>query len=125
MFDSVLPTHLARIGSLLTRFGRLRIVVVAFRADERPIDPECRCLACRQFSRAYLHHVFRARELLGHRFAALLNLTYRLDLVVENRSTLRAATFGDLRQRWQAREWPADETKGTLLASPRMAVRAT
>jgi queuine tRNA-ribosyltransferase len=118
LFDSVLPTRLARNGALLTRSGRLRLTGAAFRDDERPIDPECRCLTCRQFSRAYIHHLFRAHELLGHRLATLHNLTYCLDIVGEIRDALRAGTFGQLRGRWQARERDANETKGTLLASP-------
>src|SRR5437764_5261203 len=90
LFDSVLPTRYARNGTLLTREGRLRVVGAAYRADERPIDAECRCLTCRGFSRAYLHHLFRTRELLGHRLATLHNLTYCLDVVAELRVSLRA-----------------------------------
>lgn len=102
LFDSVYPTRLARNGALLTREGRLRILAAANRADERPIDPHCRCDACRQFSRAYLHHLFRSGELLGHRLATLHNLTYCLDLVADLRTALVEGTFDELRSRLAA-----------------------
>jgi queuine tRNA-ribosyltransferase len=100
LFDSVLPTRLARNGALLTRSGRLRIESAACRSEEGPIDPECRCLACREFSRAYLHHLYRAGELLGHRLGTLHNLTYCLDVTREMREALRNGCYGARRHRW-------------------------
>ena len=117
LFDSVLPTRLARTGAVLVRGGRLRIVAAEFRADERPIDPGCRCLACQQFSRAYLHHLFHTRELLGHRLATLHNLTFCLDLVAELRQALRVGTFGAWRDRWHEERRQLSEQRGTGLAS--------
>lgn len=100
LFDSVYPTRLARNGALLHRGGRLRIQSAAYRTDEGPIDPGCRCLACRTFSRAYLHHLFRARELLGHRLATLHNLTYCLDLVADLRQALAGGMLSAFREHW-------------------------
>jgi queuine tRNA-ribosyltransferase len=100
LFDSVLPTRLARNGALMTSQGRLRVVAAAFRDDERPIDPECRCQTCRGFTRAYLHHLFRSQELLGHRLATIHNLTYCLDAVADLRHALREGVFDQMRERW-------------------------
>ncbi len=97
LFDSVLPTRLARHGALLHREGRLRILAAEFQTDERPIDPECRCLACRQFTRAYLHHLFKCRELLGYRLATLHNLTFCLDRVSSIRTALLEGRFEEFR----------------------------
>lgn len=99
VFDSVLPTRLARNGTLFTRSGRLKILNAAFRDDPGPVDSGCRCLTCQSFSRAYLHFLLRAGEVLGHRLATLHNLTYCLDLTAEMRSALRAGTFRQLRGR--------------------------
>jgi queuine tRNA-ribosyltransferase len=107
LFDSVLPTRLARNGALFTREGRLRITGAPCRADERPIDPECRCQTCRGFTRAYLHHLFRANELLGHRLATIHNLTYCLDVASGLRDALRQGTFGRERHRWA--NWGTDD----------------
>jgi len=107
LFDSVLPTRLARNGTLLHPGGRLRILAASNRSDQRPVDPECRCIACRQFSRAYLHHLFRCRELLGHRLATLHNLTYCLDVVARLRAALRDGTLDEVRESL-TRSRPAD-----------------
>jgi queuine tRNA-ribosyltransferase len=114
LFDSVLPTRLARNGALLTREGRLRIVARAYRADEGPIDRFCHCRTCRSFSRAYVHHLFRAGELLGHRLATLHNLAYCLDLTAGMREAIRVGDFGSFRERWRS------GATGTPLASPNL-----
>ncbi len=119
LFDSVLPTRLARNGALLTRAGRLRLLAAAYQDDDGPIDPFCRCLACRQFSRAYLHHLFRSRELLGHRLATLHNLTFCLDFVRELRAALKGGTFDQFRNQWSGQPAPKPSEKGTPLASIR------
>jgi queuine tRNA-ribosyltransferase len=99
LFDSVYPTRLARNGALLHRGGRLRILAAEFRSDERPVDSDCRCFTCRTFTRAYLHHLFRSRELLGHRLATLHNLSFCHDVVAELRTALVDGTFDQLRAR--------------------------
>lgn len=109
LFDSVYPTRLARNGALLHRGGRMRIGSARYRSDERPVDAECRCLACRTFSRAYLHHLFRARELLGHRLATIHNLTYCLDLVADMRRSLVDGTFDQFRGRLNTTAIPSGE----------------
>ena len=111
LFDSVLPTRLARNGALFTREGRLRITSASCREDERPIDAECRCQTCRGYTRAYLHHLFRADELLGHRLATIHNLTFCLEVAAELRDSLRQGTFGRLRSQWAT--WGLEDTSKT------------
>ena len=74
MFDCVLQTRLGRNGALFTRSGRINIRNARFRADAGPIDTTCDCYTCRTFTAAYLHHLFRAEELLAYRLASLHNL---------------------------------------------------
>jgi queuine tRNA-ribosyltransferase len=82
MFDCVLPTRNARNGQLFTADGVLVIRNAAHKESREPIDPECTCPTCRAgFSRAYLRHLFVARELLYHRLASVHNLHFYLQLV--------------------------------------------
>jgi queuine tRNA-ribosyltransferase len=99
MFDCVLPTRNARNGWLFTRFGDLRIRNARFRSDTGPVDPSCGCDTCRNFSRAYLHHLQRVNEILGARLATLHNLHYYLTLMREMREAIEAGTLQD----WTAR----------------------
>jgi queuine tRNA-ribosyltransferase len=93
IFDSVLPSRVARNAQVWIPGGRLNLRNEAFRDDPRPIQEGCRCLACRRFSRAYLAHLFRAGELLAYRLATCHNLTFTLDFMAEIRAALRAGTF--------------------------------
>jgi len=76
LFDCVMPTGNARNGALFTSEGRLNIGNARFRLDDGPLDPECPCETCRTIPRAYLRHLFVAREILYSRLASLHNLTY-------------------------------------------------
>jgi queuine tRNA-ribosyltransferase len=102
LFDCVMPTRNARNGHLFTRFGDLRLRNARFRADERPPDPSCECHTCRNFSRAYLHHLDRCGEMLGPMLASLHNLHYYLNLMREVRAAIEAASFDDFAQRFAA-----------------------
>jgi queuine tRNA-ribosyltransferase len=93
LFDSVLPARVARNGQLWIPGGRINIRNAAFVDDPRPVQEGCRCLLCRQFSRAYLAHLFRADELLAYRLATCHNLTFTLDFMAEIRCALRSGTF--------------------------------
>jgi queuine tRNA-ribosyltransferase len=88
LFDCVLPTRNARNGWLFTRFGDIKIRNAVHRADTRPLDASCACPTCRQFTRAYLHHLQRVNEILGARLATIHNLHYYLWLVRELRAAL-------------------------------------
>jgi queuine tRNA-ribosyltransferase len=93
LFDSVLPARVARNGQLWLPGGRLNIRNQRFLDDPEPIQADCPCLLCRRFSRAYLAHLFRARELLGYRLATCHNLTFTLDFMVRIRAAIRSGTF--------------------------------
>lgn len=93
MFDCVLQTRLGRNGALFTRAGRVNIRNARFREDSRPVDPWCDCYTCKNFTLAYLHHLFRAEELLGHRLASLHNVRWTIKLVEEMREAIRSGNF--------------------------------
>jgi queuine tRNA-ribosyltransferase len=93
MFDCVLPARVARNGQLWVPGGRLNLRNAQFVDDPRPVQEGCRCVLCRNFSRAYLAHLFRAEELLAYRLATCHNLTFTLDFMAEIRSALRNGTF--------------------------------
>ena len=93
LFDSVLPARVARNGQLWVPGGRLNIRNRAFLDDPGPVQDDCRCLLCRRFSRAYLAHLFRAKELLGYRLAPCHNLTFTLDFMARIRASIEAGTF--------------------------------
>jgi queuine tRNA-ribosyltransferase len=88
MFDCVLPTRNARNGWIYTRHGDVKIRNAAHRTDTRPLDATCACYTCENFSRAYLHHLQRANEILGARLATIHNLHYYLTLLAELRQAI-------------------------------------
>jgi queuine tRNA-ribosyltransferase len=102
LFDCVLPTRVARTGQVWTDAGRLNLRNAAFQDDPAPIDASCACEACRNHSRAYLAHLFRARELLAYRLATIHNVTWTLDLLRRMRKSLRQGSFIELRDRTAA-----------------------
>ena len=93
MFDCVMPTRNARNGWLFTRFGDLKLKNARHKDDTEPLDTTCGCYACRNFSRAYLHHLQRAGEILGARLNTIHNLHYYLDLMRQMREALEADAF--------------------------------
>ena len=95
MFDCVMPTRNARHGVLFTRYGDLRIKNARHRADPGPLDPSCDCYTCRHFSRAYLHHLFRAGESLAGRLNTIHNLHYYQTLMAELRQAIEASRFAE------------------------------
>jgi queuine tRNA-ribosyltransferase len=107
MFDCVLPTRNARNGHLFTRRGDIRIKNAIHRADERPLDEACACYACRHFSRAYLHHLFRAGEILGSILNTTHNLFYYQDLMARMRRAIEEGRFADF-----AREFGKQRAEG-------------
>lgn len=94
MFDCVLPTRNARHGNLFTREGRMNIKNARFARDAGPIDEKCDCPTCRTYSRAYLHHLFRAGELLALRLNTLHNLSFMIQLTAHAREAIRNGAFG-------------------------------
>src|SRR5215475_9197276 len=100
LFDCVLPTRNARNGQAFTAEGTITITQARFARDAAPLDAECPCLACRSFSRAYLRHLFMARELLAYRLLSLHNVTFYLGLMRSMRDAIAARAFSRLRSRF-------------------------
>jgi len=103
MFDCVLPTRNARNGQAFTPDGPLTLKQVRYTKDEAPLDAECACYACRDFSRAYLRHLFMSSELLAYRLLTLHNVTFFLRLVRDMRAAIAAGAFGPFQARFFAR----------------------
>jgi queuine tRNA-ribosyltransferase len=93
MFDCVLPTRLARNGTAFTAAGTMNLKNAEFTLQEGPIEENCACPACREFSRGYLRHLIKAEEILGLRLLTLHNLHFYLDLMKRARSAIDTGTF--------------------------------
>ncbi len=93
MFDCVMPTRNARNGWLFTRYGDLKMKNARYKTDMRPIDESCGCYSCRNFSRAYVHHLQKVGEILGARLASIHNLHFYQQIMREMRAALEAGTF--------------------------------
>jgi queuine tRNA-ribosyltransferase len=102
LFDCVLGTRIARNGTVFTDTGRLVIKNAAYARDFAPIDATCDCYACRNFSRAYIRHLFKAQEITGARLASIHNLRYLLRLMERIRAAIEADRFGDFRRAFLA-----------------------
>ncbi len=109
MFDSALPTRVARNGSLFTPKGRRNIRNAGFSRMESPIDASCDCYTCRHFSAAYLHHLFKAEELLVYRLATIHNLKFLSNLMRKMRDSILDGTFGSFRSEFLANYQPTNE----------------
>jgi len=101
MFDCVLPTRNARNGMLFTRFGDIKIKNAQYRLDLRPLDGQCACYTCRNFTRAYLHHLHRLNEILGARLNTIHNLHYYQELMAEIRAAIETGAFTDFAARFR------------------------
>ena len=97
MFDCVLPTRIARHGTLMTSQGRINIKKQEYEEDFGPLDPECDCYTCKNYSRAYLRHLFRCNEGLGSRLMSIHNLRFLLSLTEQARKAIREDRFGDFK----------------------------
>jgi len=93
MFDCVMPTRNARNGHMFTRFGDLKIRNARYKTEDTPVDATCSCYACKNFSRAYMHHLDRCGEMLGPMLSSIHNLHYYLNLMQEVRDALDAGSF--------------------------------
>ncbi len=98
MFDCVMPTRNARNGTLFTSFGKVNIKKACYTTDPEPIDPECDCMVCRTYSRSYLRHLFRAREITYFRLATIHNLYYYLHLMKQMREAILEERFEAFRK---------------------------
>ncbi len=102
LFDCVMPTRHARNGHLFVPWGVMNIRNARYAEDTRPVDPDCACYTCRNYSRSYLRHLDRCGEMLGPRLATLHNLHYYLDLMARMRTAIAAGTFAGFRADFHA-----------------------
>lgn len=98
MFDCVQPTRNARNGQSFTTYGKINLKNAEYRDDFRPLDPECDCYTCRTFTRAYLHHLFRAEEILGLRLNTLHNLSFMIKSIKLIRQAIKEDRFLQAKQ---------------------------
>jgi queuine tRNA-ribosyltransferase len=101
MFDCVMPTRNARNGTLFTSRGRISIKRTEFKADPNPLDPDCDCYTCRNYTRAYLRHLFLSKEILSMRLNTMHNLYFYLDFFRKMRKAIENKTFGQFRKHWE------------------------
>jgi queuine tRNA-ribosyltransferase len=101
MFDCVMPTRNARNGWLFTRQGKIVIKNAPFRDDERPVDTACSCYTCRNFSRAYLRHLFVAKEILASILNTIHNLHFYLDLMTRIRKAIADNAFSEFKEQFE------------------------
>ncbi len=98
LFDCVVPSRHGRTGSLFTSFGRVVIKQAKYLHDEQPVDPRCGCPVCARYSRAYLHHLFNVKEMLGARLNTIHNLWYFADLMRQVRSAVAQGMLKEFRE---------------------------
>ena len=97
MFDCVMPTRNGRNGTLFTSYGKINIKSAKFKLDKSPIDSECNCMVCKNYSKAYLNHLIRAKEITYFRLATIHNLYYYLNLMREMREAIIENRFSSFR----------------------------
>jgi queuine tRNA-ribosyltransferase len=115
-FDCVMPSRVARNGAILSRDGRYNIVTAANRRSFEPLDPQCRCYTCRNYSRAYLHHLAKSDEIAGHTLATIHNVHFVVDLVDQMRHALESGEFDAFRAEFLGRYYA--RRRGPQGASP-------
>jgi len=112
IFDCVLPTRVARNGAALTRTGRINLRNLQYARDPRPLEEGCTCYTCTHFSRAYIRHLVKASEILGHQLLSLHNLHVLLTLMREMRAAILDGTFTDYASAFLASYQPVGLQKG-------------
>jgi len=101
MFDCVLPTRNGRNGTVFTYSGRINLKNKAYERDFTPIDPNCSCYACRNFSKAYIRHLYRSGEILASRLCTWHNLHFLVDLMTRTRAAILEGSFEDFKKRFE------------------------
>jgi queuine tRNA-ribosyltransferase len=104
MFDCVMPTRNARNGTLFTSFGKINIKSQIFKLDNNPIDSSCSCYTCKTYSRGYLCHLFRAKELTFYRLASIHNLHYYLDLMRSSREAIISGKWSEFKKEFYGKK---------------------
>jgi len=111
MFDCVIPTRYARSATLFTKRGRIRLTNKNYRRDFYPIDPSCACYSCRNFTRAYIHHLFNANEVLSAILASIHNVQFYLKLMEDIREAIEERRFTEFKRAF-LEEYLKGEDKG-------------
>ena len=101
MFDSVMPTRIARNGTLFTTSGRVNIKAARHENDPEPPDPDCGCYVCANFSRSYLRHIYRVNEISSMVYNTYHNLFFISSLMRACRHSIKEGTFNDLYKRYE------------------------
>ncbi|HEX9896917.1 MAG TPA: tRNA guanosine(34) transglycosylase Tgt [Dehalococcoidales bacterium] len=109
IFDCALPTRVARNGAFYTKTGRVDILNAGFREQKEPVESDCTCYTCQHFSAAYLHHLFRSKELLAYRLATIHNLAFMSNLIHSIRQTILNDKFESFKREFLAGYKPTNE----------------
>jgi len=117
MFDCVMPTRIARHGTIFTRRGPVTLRNAQYARDFSPLDPECDCYACRNYTRAYVRHLLRAGEVLGIRLTTWHNLAFMANLMEEIRAAIKADRFAEFRRRFWEQYAPERAAETTEVAA--------
>jgi queuine tRNA-ribosyltransferase len=123
LFDCVIPSRHGRTGWLFTSNGRVVIKQAQYARDERPVDSTCGCPVCRRYSRAYLHHLFNVKEMLGARLNTIHNLWHFASLVEGVQTAIAAGTFGRFRDEFHRRRHVDDAVTTADMAADLSALR--
>jgi queuine tRNA-ribosyltransferase len=118
MFDCIIPSQLAQRGTVFTTHGKLRLKRTVYKFSEEPIDANCRCQACREHTRAYLHHLVKADELLGWHLLSIHNLTFYHDLMRSIRASILAGEFGSFYDRMRGELGRSDDDNPSVTPKP-------
>ncbi len=103
MFDCVMPTRNARNGTLFTSYGKVNIKSAKFKEENTPLDPECECMVCKTYSKAYLCHLYRAKEITYYRLGTIHNLYYYLNLMKQMREAILNNSFAEFKREFYAK----------------------
>ncbi|GAM10938.1 queuine tRNA-ribosyltransferase [Geobacter sp. OR-1] len=117
MFDCVIPTRYARSATLFTRRGKIRLTNKNFRRDFYPVDPSCDCYTCKNFTRAYLHHLYNANEVLSAILASIHNVHFYLGMMAMIREAITKGLFAEFKQAFLT-EYQSGEKKESKHAKP-------
>jgi len=112
MFDCVIPTRYARSATLFTSHGKIRLTNREYRRDFFPVDPQCDCYCCQNFSRAYLHHLFSANEVLSATLSAIHNVRFYQNMMTQARQAIEAGDYKAFKEEFLARYGFADGKQG-------------
>jgi len=109
MFDCVIPTRYARSATLLTNRGKIRLTSRKYRRDFYPVEPNCSCYTCSNFSRAYLHHLFVSNEVLSAILASIHNVHFYLNMMSEIRKSIDEGRFSGYKENFLAEYGEGDK----------------